>query len=88
VEALREAKELLAVEESGFAKEAPIHELVAQTLAQAESQSKVAAQLVASKDAADAAARRALRAINAGDAKKAVPPPRKPAPAAEPQPAE
>jgi len=88
VEALREAKELLAVEESGFAKEAPIHELVAQTLAQAESQSKVAAQLVASKDAADAAARRALRAINAGDAKKAAPPPRKPAPAAEPQPAE
>ncbi len=88
VEALREAKELLTVEESGFDKKAPIHELLAATLAQAESQSKLAAQLVASKDAADAAARRALRAINAGDAKKAVPPPRKPAPTAEPQPTE
>jgi hypothetical protein len=88
VEALREAKELLTVEESGFDKKSPIHELLAATLAQAESQSKLAAQLVASKDAADAAARRALRAINAGDAKKAAPPPRKPAPAAEPQPTE
>jgi hypothetical protein len=88
VEALREAKALLTVEETGFDAKAPIHQLLAQTLAQAESQSKVAAQLVASKDAADAAARRALRAINAGDAKKAAPPPRKPAPAAEPQPAE
>lgn len=88
VEALREAKALLTVEETGFDAKAPIHQLLAQALAQAESQSKVAAQLVASKDAADAAARRALRAINAGDAKKAAPPPRKPAPAAEPQPAE
>ena len=88
VEALREAKALLTVEETGFDAKAPIHQLLAETLAQAESQSKVAAQLVASKDAADAAARRALRAINAGDAKKAAPPPRKPAPATEPQPAE
>jgi DNA-binding SARP family transcriptional activator len=87
VEALREAKELLAVPESGFDPAAPIQQLLALTLAQAEAKQKQTQDSVAQREAADAAARRALKAINATESRKPAPP-RPPAPPAEPKPAE
>lgn len=87
VEALREAKTLLAVPESGFDPAAPIHQLLDRTLAQAEAKQKQTQESVAQREAADAAARRALKAINATESRKPAPP-RPPAPPAEAQTAE
>lgn len=83
LDALREARTLLEAAETGIDPAAPIRGYVAMTVTQAEAQAKAASTMVASRDAADAAARRALRAINAGEGRPAA----KPVPAAKPAPA-
>jgi len=84
LEALREARTVLEAADTGIDPAAPIRGYVAMTVKQAEAQAKSASTMVASRDAADAAARRALRAINAGESRPAAKPAVKPAPAPAP----
>ena len=70
IEALYEAKVLLEVEDSQFDRAAPLHAAVADLIATSDALVRKSGQLVTSKDAADAAARRALDAIRASERKK------------------
>jgi|694.fasta_scaffold11981_9 hypothetical protein len=70
IEALYEAKVLLEVEDSQFDRAGPLHAAVADLIATSDALVRKSGQLVTSKDAADAAARRALDAIRASERKK------------------
>ena len=70
IEALYEAKVLLEVEDSQFDRAAPLHAAVADLIATSDALVRKSGKLVTSKDAADAAARRALDAIRASERKK------------------
>lgn len=70
IEALYEAKILLEVEDSQIDRAAPLHAAVADLIATSNELVRKSGQLVAAKDAADAAARRALEAIRASERKK------------------
>lgn len=70
IEALYEAKILLEVEDSEFDRAAPLHAVVADLIATSNDLVRKSGQLVAAKDAADAAARRALDAIRASEGRK------------------
>lgn len=70
IDALYEAKILLEVEDSQFDRAAPLHAAVADLIATSNELLRKSGQLVAAKDAADAAARRALDAIRASERKK------------------
>lgn len=65
VESLREAQALLQSADSEFDKSAPLHQLLADQLAVAESFEKTASQTMAATSAAEAAARRALPSLKA-----------------------
>jgi hypothetical protein len=70
IDALYEAKVLLGVEDSEFDREAPIHAALATLIATSDELVRKSGQLVAAKDAADAAARRALDAIRASEGRR------------------
>jgi len=73
IDALYEAKILLAVEDSEFDRAAPLHAAVAGLIATSDELVRKSGQLVAAKDAADAAARRALDAIRASEGRRKPP---------------
>jgi len=81
VESLREARGLLESADSEFDRSAPLHRLLADQLAVAESFEKSSSQSVAATSAAEAAARRALPSLKA----PVRPKPQAPPPDATPQ---
>jgi hypothetical protein len=67
---LYEAKVLLEIEDSEFDRAAPLHAALASLIASSDDILRKSGQLVAAKDAADAAARRALQAIKASEGRR------------------
>jgi len=70
IESLYEAKVLLEIEDSEFDRAAPLHAALASLIASSDDILRKSGQLVAAKDAADAAARRALQAIKASEGRR------------------
>ena len=70
IDAVYEAKVLLEMEDSEFDRSAPIHAALATMIAASDELLRKSGQLVAAKDAADAAARRALQAIKASEGRR------------------
>lgn len=70
IDALYEAKVLLEMEDSEFDRSAPIHEALAAMITASDDMVRKSGQLVAAKDAAEAAARRALQAIKASEGRR------------------
>jgi hypothetical protein len=88
VESLRQAQQLLTSKNSEFDPAAPIHLVLAEQLALAQSFERSSSQTAAATTAADAAARRALAALKAPPKPKpVVPPPATPDAAKTGQPA-
>jgi hypothetical protein len=88
VESLRQAQQLLTSKNSEFDPAAPIHLVLAEQLALAQSFERSSSQTAAATTAADAAARRALAALKAPPKPKpVVPPPANPDAAKTGQPA-
>ena len=75
VESLRQAQQLLTSKNSEFDPTAPIHMVLAEQLALAQSFERSSSQTAAATTAADAAARRALAALKAPPKPKPVTPP-------------
>lgn len=70
IDSVYEAKILLEMEDSEFDRSAPIHAALAAMIASSDELLRKSGQLVAAKDAADAAARRALQAIKANESRR------------------
>jgi len=83
VESLRQAQQLLTSKNSEFDPAAPIHLVLAEQLALAQSFERSSSQTAAATTAADAAARRALAALKAPPKPKPVVPPAAPPDAAK-----
>jgi tetratricopeptide (TPR) repeat protein len=75
-EALKLAKELIEAPDSQYDPASPLHTLLADLLKSSQSHETKSADLMAARDAADAAARRALQALSRGSARRVAPAPR------------
>lgn len=74
--ALKLAKELVESPDSQYDPASPLHALLADLLKTSESHETKSADLMAARDAADAAAHRAMQALSRGSARRPAPTPR------------